>query len=60
MEAKERGSATNSQRSRMSQLPSNRTINDPMHHAVNPKVLGDKLRIAKLRLPEADPDSMMN
>ena len=62
MEAQERKlESRNSQRSHQSSInmgtPSQRSQNNPL---LNAKVLGDKLRIAKLRLPEADPDTIMN
>lgn len=40
--------------------PSQRSQSEAKNQAISPMMLGDKLRIAKLRLPEADPDSMMN
>ena len=61
MEAKERSESRNHS-TRHSQIgtPLRLSQNDAMNQAISAKVLGDKLRIAKLRLPEPDPDSMFN
>ena len=67
MEAKERKESRNNsfrshQSSRVGTVSSQRSTSqhDVMNPALNAKVLGDKLRIAKLRLPEVDPDSVMD
>ena len=60
MEAKDhKDSHQNSQRSRQSSY-----LGTPSHKSHNPSLnaqaLGEKLRIAKLRLPEVDPDSVFD
>ena len=60
MEAKDhKDSHQNSQRSRQSSY-----LGTPSHKSHNPSLnaqaLGEKLRVAKLRLPEVDPDSVFD